>query len=819
MARASPRQTQHLNDMRPDRMMARLCRVLVLLLGLVLPQGILAATKPPEGSQKLMLEVFINGDPTNLIAEFHRRPDGRFLSKRSELREIGVAVPKGNDQDLIELETIPGFGLRYDEPAQKLHVSLTPEMRLAKEYNANEPVGHVTQEKIGISSDFGQVLNYNLYGTSTRGYTQSTKLFNTGSVTLDHRAFSPLGVLQNTAIAGTTLAKKGILRLESSFVYAHPETMTLVTAGDAISGGLNWTRPIRYGGGQISRQFALRPDLVTAPLPSVGGSAAVPSTVEVYVDNIRVASRDVGAGPFRLNNIPVPGESGTARVVVRDVTGRETVTTVPFFTSSKLLDSGQFDYSIDGGLPRYNYAVESFDYGRKWIGMGTLRYGLTDNLTLEAHAESTPGLANGGAGVTFGAGKIGLFSVAGAASWHRDALGGLFHASWQNTIRGIFVGVSTQRTIGRYEDVASITARQVKPDTTGDLVDSGFFVLNRSARMPKAVDRFTMGVPLPKWNASMAASFVNLERADGEKSHLLSLTYSQTFNKKYNMFVAAYSDLADNRQAGISAGLSFSLGDDIILTSSIAGSRDTRSASFEAIRPLGPKASDYGWRVYTNEGTTMQRGASGVYRNPWAQIGAGIRQDDRFVGGFVELDSAVVANTAGVFPSRRVHDAFAIVDAGAPGVEVLHENRPVATTNWFGKAVVPDLRSFQRSKIAISPETVPAGNHVTLTEQDVIPGFRGSSTVRVKTIAAQDTARIQLTDEKGEAIPIGAIVTHAETGTTYTIGYGGMIFIPGIGDSNTLVVQQGDRTCQASFTRADRKGPTGRVGPLACKGG
>ncbi|MFY8114753.1 MAG: fimbria/pilus outer membrane usher protein [Rhabdaerophilum sp.] len=818
MARASPRQTQHLNDMRPDRMMARLCRVLVLLLGLVLPQGILAATKPPEGSQKLMLEVFINGDPTNLIAEFHRRPDGRFLSMRSELREIGVAVPKGNDKDLIELEGIPGFGLRYDEPAQKLYVSLSPEMRLAKEYAANEAVGHVTQEKVGISSDFGSVLNYNLYGTSTRGYTQSAKMFNTGSVTLDHRAFSPVGVLQNTAIAGTTLAKKGILRLDSSFVYAHPETMTMATMGDSISGGLNWTRPIRYGGGQISRQFALRPDLVTAALPSVGGSAAVPSTVEVYVDNIRVASRDVGAGPFRLNNIPVPGESGTARVVVRDVTGRETVTTVPFFTSSKLLSAGQFDYSLDGGVPRYNYAIESFDYGRKWIGMGTLRYGLTEKLTLEGHAEATPGLVNGGAGVTFGFEKFGLFSVAGAASWHRDTLGGLFHASWQNTIRGVFIGVGTQRTFGRYEDVASVTARRVNPDTTGDLADSGFFVLNRSARMPRAIDRLTIGVPIAKWNASMAASFVNLERADGERSHLLSLTYSQTFKKKYNVFVSAYSDFADSRQAGISAGLSFSLGDDLILTSSIAGGRDSRSASFEAIRPLGTKTHDYGWRVYTNEGANMQRGASGTYRNPWAQIGAGIRQDASFIGGFAELDGAVVANTSGVFPSRRVNDAFAIVDAGAAGVEVLHENRPVGKTNWFGKAVIPDLRSFQRSKIAISPETVPAGNHVTLTEQDVIPGFRGSSTVRVKSIAATDTARVQLHNEKGEAIPIGAIVTHGETGTNYTIGYGGMIFIPGIGDSNTLVVQHGDKTCQASFSRDDRKGTTGRVGPLVCKG-
>jgi outer membrane usher protein len=783
-----------------------------------LPVGAHASTRAPEGSQKLMLEVFINGDPTNLIAEFHRSPDGRFLSMRSELREIGVAVPKGNDKDLIELDTIPGFGLRYDEPAQKLHVSLSPEMRLAKEYAANEGVGHVTEEKIGISQDFGSVLNYNLFGTSTRGYSGSTKLINTGSVTLDHRAFSPFGVLQNTAIAGTTLTKKGILRLESALVYAHPETMIVGTLGDTISGGLNWTRPIRYGGGQISRQFSLRPDLVTAPLPSVGGSAAVPSTVEVYVDNIRIASRDVGAGPFRINNIPVPGESGTARVVVRDVTGRETVTSVPFFTSSKLLALGQYDFSLDGGVPRYNYAIESFDYGQKWIGMATARYGLTENLTIEAHGEATPGLANGGAGATFGNDRIGLFSLAGAASWNREELGGLFHASWQNTFRGVFVGVSTQRTLGRYEDVASVTARPVNADTSGDLTDSGFFVLNRSARVPKAMDRFTIGVPIVDWNASVAASFVNLERADGDKSHLLSLTYSQTFKKRYNLFVSTFTDFADSKQAGITAGLSFQLGDDIILTSSINGGRDTRSASFEAIRPVGPKAHDYGWRVYTNEGTNMQRGVSGSYRNPWAHIDAGLRQDDSFVGGFAEVDGAVVATTSGVFPSRRVNDAFAIVDAGAPGVEVLHENRPVTQTNWFGKAVIPDLRSFQRSKIAISPETVPAGNHVTLTEQDVIPGYRGSSTVRVKTIAATDTARVQIQDEKGQPIPIGAIITQTETGTSYSIGYGGMVFVPGIGDTNTLVVQQGEKSCEVRFSREDRKGANGRVGPLVCKG-
>lgn len=812
-------------------MLTRLSRVLVFSMGVVVlglpgvPNRLIDlsaahAASDPSAGMRLMLEVFVNSHPTKLIAEFRRTDDGRFFSKRSELREIGVAVAKGRDDELMSLDALSGISLRYDEPNQKLFLELSPEMQLTREYSANQSNGLMTQEQVPISREFGSVLNYNLFGTSTRGVSKSSKMYHSGSASLDHRLFSPYGVLQNTAITGSTLAKKGVLRLESSFVFAHADTMTLGTLGDSITGGVNWSRPVRFGGGQISRQFALRPDLVTAPLPSVSGSAAVPSTVDVYVDNIRVASRDVAAGPFRINNIPVPGESGTARVVVRDVTGRETVTAIPFFTSPKLLAPGEFDFSLEGGVPRYNYAIESFDYGRRWIASGTARYGLTERLTLEAHGEATPGLANGGAGFVFRAGNLGTFAGAGAASWHRNQLGGLIHGSWDNQFKGFFIGASTQRTIGRYEDLASVTARQVKAASDNDdLIASGFFVVNRSARTPKAIDRLTIGKPLPQWDASIAASFVNLERQDGEASRLISLSYSQTFAKKYNVFVSAYKDLSKRGEAGITAGLSFQLGDKIIASSSASATRESRSIGFEAVRPLGGNAHDYGWRVYTNEGANVQRGVSGAYRNPWAQLGAGIRQDSNAMGGFAEMDGAVVATPAGIYPSRRIHDAFAIVDAGAPGVEVLLDNRPIGSTNWLGKAVVPDLRSFQRSKLAISPETIPAGSHVTITEKDVIPGYRGASILRVNTVAAQDTARVVVHDEKGQPMPVGAIVTHKETGAVYGIGYGGMTYIPGIGNTNTLVVQHGDKTCEASFTRDDRRGVTGRVGPIVCKGG
>ncbi len=195
--------------------------------------------------------------------------------------------------------------------------------------------------------------------------------------------------------------------------------------------------------------------------------------------------------------------------------------------------------------------MKSFDYGRRWIGSATARYGLTEKLTLEAHGEATPGLANGGAGLCFVPAILVPLPVparpAGTAtSW----------ADWSmavgTTIPGFYIAASTQRTIGRYEDLASVTARQVKAASeSDDLIASGFFVINRSARTPKAIDRLTIGKPLPQWDASIAASFVNLERQDGEASRLISLAYSQTFAKKYNVFVSAYTDLAKRGEAGV----------------------------------------------------------------------------------------------------------------------------------------------------------------------------------------------------------------------------------------------------------------------------
>ena len=171
--------------------------------------------------------------------------------------------------------------------------------------------------------------------------------FNGASATFDARAFTPFGTLSQSAILRATSLNDRFdaLRLNTTLTYSDPATMISYRAGDVITGGFAWTRPIRIGGAQMARNFGLRPDLVTLPLPAARGSAAVPSVADVYINNVKTYSQDVNAGPFLLSNLPAITGSGTARVILRDSSGHTTESVLPFYVSANLLAPGMFDYS------------------------------------------------------------------------------------------------------------------------------------------------------------------------------------------------------------------------------------------------------------------------------------------------------------------------------------------------------------------------------------------------------------------------------------------------------------------------------------------
>jgi outer membrane usher protein FimD/PapC len=127
------------------------------------------------------------------------------------------------------------------------------------------------------------------------------------------------------------------IRLDTTYVYSDPRSLRRYRAGDFISGSLPWTRPVRMGGAQINLDFSMRPDLITFPVPSISGSAAVPSTVDVLVNGSTVRSGSVAPGPFEVPQVPVISGAGTVTTTVTDALGRQVTTELPFYASPVLL--------------------------------------------------------------------------------------------------------------------------------------------------------------------------------------------------------------------------------------------------------------------------------------------------------------------------------------------------------------------------------------------------------------------------------------------------------------------------------------------------
>ena len=152
--------------------------------------------------------------------------------------------------------------------------------RIAKAYDIMPK-----QEMMAAEGGYGAVLNYSAYGAANTNLGSVNPNFSGASALLDARAYAPFGVLRQTGTVGTTTFDDATaIRLDTTWTTSNQERAETYRAGDFISGSLNWTRPVRMGGLEAQRNFALRPDLITTPMASMAGSAAVPSTLDVFIN-------------------------------------------------------------------------------------------------------------------------------------------------------------------------------------------------------------------------------------------------------------------------------------------------------------------------------------------------------------------------------------------------------------------------------------------------------------------------------------------------------------------------------------------------------
>ncbi len=827
-----PSAAKRLRNSRRLLVWAALCH-LWLAVGVMAAAALAAPAYGGSQDMPLQLEVHINGQPTGLIGGFSEA-GGRLASTPAELDELGLLVPEAmRSKPLVALDELPGLTHRYDRAGQVLYVAVDDRGR--RRHRIDAIAGRSAAGS--VESGTGAVLNYALVGTIADDDLRSFDLNKAASTAtlaaqFDARLFTPQGALETSAIARSadpTNDGEPIVRLDTAWTSENPDTLIRWRFGDTVSGSLPWTRSIRLGGVQVQRSFELRPDLVVAPLPGFNGSAAVPSTVEIYVDNVKTFSRNVPAGPFSIANLPILSGAGTARIVVRDASGRETSTEQAFFASASLLAPGLYDYSLETGVARRSFGTSSADYDDAPLVSGSARYGFSDALTLAVHGEAGAGLLNAGIGATTALGIYGVLSGAvafshggnlshaGEASF--SASGATVFAAFETELFGLSLAVQSRRATAGYLDLAAVTAEQTSSTAglTGALAATQARTRTGSSSPQRALDILTLGLPIAATGGSLNAGFIAATSADGTRQRIATLGYGQRLTESMSAYASGFHDVVDGG-LGVFAGLSIALGGGH--QTAFGVSRDDRGTSVTAdySKSSSLQPGSVGWRASIARGASERTSAELSWTADVARVEAAVSSLPGTTYGQLVVTGAVAAVGDGVFLTNRIDDAFAVVDAGSPDVAVLHENRPVGCTGRDGPLLVTGLRSNQSNKLAIDPLTLPLDVEPPEASRQIVPARRGGVVVAICGRAPGPAAIVVMHSPSGAPLPVGSEARLGDGAEAAVVGHDGEVYLRGLSADNIVVVTLPDGTsCRAAFAFGASDSVQARIEGVTCR--
>ena len=788
------------------------------------------------GVEDLLLDVVVNGRPRGLIGDFEER-GGRLFATRRDLLTLGFLLPQamrsGDPSEVLPLDGLAGLTYRMDRQSQTVSVTAAATALSPTILGGDD---EAAASRLPVESGFGVVLNYDLVGTVTSGRPLGQALF-------DGRLFTPWGVA-DSAFSATNAEAAGVrhlVRLDSNFTVSDPGALIQYRAGDVIAGGLAWTRPVRLGGGQITTDFATRPDLVTFPVPTIAGEVAVPSSVDVLVNGVQALSQPVPPGPFEIRQLPVVTGADDVSVVVRNAAGQQTTETLPLYASRLLLQPGLSDFSLEGGPVRLNFGTESDDY-RAAAGSASYRYGLFSWLTLEGHAEGAAGGGSyeglktlsggmGGGGAAFTVGHIGTLSADMAGSRFGGLQGGLVSAAFERIAPVFSLSGSIQAASGGYRDVAAIfgdpvSSLQARASIGFSLPILGslgiaYVIIRRPAARSLQSEAAANAASTPEQAGEAGFDGVDaVALVPASKVSLLSASLSRPiFGGRVNVYLTGFHDFAQASSSGFTGGVSFALGPRS--SGAILGSAgDGASAGTIQAGRSAPTNGDTGYQLIEGAGEQSRQLAVGTYRSPWGTVDAGVDVVDGRTSIRADAQGALAFTDGSLFASNTIYDSFAVVDTGAPGIGVLQENRPYGRTDASGKLLVTDLRAFDANRVAIDPEDVPVDADVGETSRLVRPQDRSGVVVRFP-IRSSRGAVVRLSDGQGVPIAMGSVAQLEAAGAMeLVVGYDGEVFVTGLQAHNVLKVRPVDAArCTARFDYAPVAGALPDIGPVRCVAG
>lgn len=678
----------------------------------------------------------------------------------------------------VAIREVPGVVVEIDEVGQSLRLTVAPaSFDGAQIQVADDSPGAMTR------SGLGGFLNYELMGQMSDGRARVNGAFELG-------VFSGSGTGSTTFIGRLDDRAPKLVRLETNWTIDDPARMRSLRIGDSVSRGGVGAAPLRFGGVQFATNFATQPGFVAMALPNVSGSAAVPSVVDIYVNNVLQTQRQVAPGPFQLTDVPVVTGSGDIRLVVRDPLGRDSVVTQSYYVGPQLLSGGLHDYSYELGFLRRDFGLASNDYGAPFVS-GTHRYGLTDTMTVEAHIEAARRAQAGGIGINLLWPGIGIFSASAAAGRSDAGSGALFAFGFDRRTRGLSIGATGEIATSGYATLGSLRGRRGASSSARLFVGmpTSFGSIGSSVLWRRAGDRPDVGF----LGASASVRLPGLGT--------LSLSGRQSFAGPGDTAAQMFLTIPIGGRTSASAGVQ--------LRDGVLGA----TADLQRNLPEGPGV---GYRVSAALGAVDRlSGAVSVQTGVGNLDGEATWVEGR-TGARATLSGSVATIDGQVFASRRVDQSFAAVRVGKyPGVRVYADNRLVGRTNRAGVVIVPRLRPFEDNRIRIEVEDLPLDVTIAGGEQTVRPFDRSGVAVRFAVAEARG-GRLKIVLENGDPLPAGTAIRLNGGAEEFVSAPGGDVYLMGLEPSNIVVAVLGARACTFGFDFASDLGAQPQLGQFKC---
>lgn len=735
-------------------------------------------TNDQNSAQKLYVEASINGTLQDNLLNILKLGD-IIIVRPSELRLLGLQI-QGEGE--VALSSIEGLKYSYDHAHQKITLQVEPYF-----FKTNYVSAEQIQKNIAVS-DTGVVANYEIAAASYSG-----NEFSSQSLTLwsDLRLFTSDGV--GTLAGSFSTQQKKYIRFDTAWTQTDQEKMRSITFGDTTTAAQNWSRSVRIGGLKISSDFATRPDLITFPTPSYSGSAEVPTTVDILLNNVRTYSTEVGSGPFVISNAPTIVGAGQVSVVVRDLMGRDVVTTIPLYVDNKLLKKGLTSYSVEAGFLRKNYGRTSFDYSGNPVVSGVFSKGLSDILTVQTHGELSGSLRNIGLGGDLLVPSMGLFSSNASLSNYAGK------TSFQLGLGHQYLGGKSsyfsqcQFTGKDFRDLATIS---------GGLVRTKQCSLNASVSVSSRL--------------SLSGSLILAKNInDSLTSYITSLSYR--LSKRSSLIVNGTKSAGSRSQYSLFAGVNFSF------DSGLSSSINTRHTERGPQSQVGfSKSADYaggiGYAGQVSKTDGMYREFGRLdYLNKYGnsyivanKSNSNLSTTFGMYGGMIFMDN-------NIFFSRSVNDAFAVVSTnGVPDIPVFSENRIIGKTDNNGYALVSNLIGYNKNNISIDLSESALGDYSNIDRKYVFPKSKSGIKVAFP-LQKLRSVLLSLVDVRGVALKAGSPVVINGGQSSSVVGFGGKVYIENASEKMHVVALTSNGNCQSDIdVSLDKSGIT-NLGNQTCQ--